>query len=123
MQTHTPGVSFFLLSHIVLLVCGCLLAGCRSPSSKGAEGRPPIELARDGSVLFHGKALEAKDLPRKLKSYGYETDAPVHIVVPAEMTPAALAHLSATLASSGFRHVIFVKARRVEAYVNEKKKK
>jgi biopolymer transport protein ExbD len=123
MQTNTPGVSRFLVPCIVLLVAGCLLTGCRSPSAKDTAGRPPpIELFNDGTVLFHGKPIEAGDLPRKLKSRGYEPGDPVRIVVPADAAPAALTQISTAIASAGFRRIIFVKARHAEAYVNKKKK-
>ena len=67
--------------------------------------------------------MDVRDLPRKLKSRGYKPDSPIEIVVPAAMTPAALARLSSALATAGFQRVVFRKERRIEAYVNEKKQK
>ena len=90
------------------------LTGCLTGRSVGAWETIYVRLQPSGSLTLEGKTMDVAGLAKRLKSMGATDQTCIEISIPEGTPTATLTAVTQTLASSGYRKILFVKPRRTD---------
>jgi biopolymer transport protein ExbD len=99
------GGAFLALLAAAVAVCGCAV------SLQLAE----LSLTPDGNVVVNGQSVEPTKVPSVLKTMGANAGTSIRVSIPESTTRTAMAKLTGSLSSAGFRKILFVKPQKTEA--------
>lgn len=105
---------FAWLSCVTVLI---FLTGCASPAGKSSEF--VIQLSESGKITIEDKDVSLSRLCEHLKDIGLTPKTYISVEIPQNITQNTLRTISSTLASGGFRKIVFKKPRTSSAEISK----
>ena len=107
------------LSTSLFAVCFASVAllsqGCCS-SRNFPNNTVQVVVSIDQKITLEGKPVDVKNLPSKLKSIGATPNIIVRILIHKNTSTEMMKEISRSLASGGYRRMIFTQPKQAEAY-------
>lgn len=99
----------------LIVAAGFALQGCMSAFGPAPE-EMTLNLLSEGTITVKGFPVALTELPRKLKALGAAEGTEIIIMLPEQYSPKTCSDITSTLASAGFKRILFSKPRHSVAY-------
>jgi biopolymer transport protein ExbD len=110
----------FVTAISLLAACGF---SCSTQSGAGRTGSIELSVSPSGTITIEDRVVPLPSLAKRLQSDGAGPGTCIRVLVPKDLPQAKIKEVAGHLARAGFRKVVFVTPKQVDAYTQDAKKK
>ncbi|MDA3797805.1 MAG: hypothetical protein PF692_01860 [Kiritimatiellae bacterium] len=109
-----------MISAILIVATTIIITGCATTPSVGADNSVKMEILDDNSFMIYGFVYPAKELPKRLKKMGANSQTEIYIQLPSNSTTNMMKSYGAMLKQNGFGRFIFSHEQKSTVTIKEK---